>query len=144
MRRASGNAGAFARAIEHLERDDASRRGADASRKATSQRCFDGGVDRIAKKIGEEATEVVIAAKNKARDEIVWEVADLIFHTLVLLAEARRHARRDRRRISATSRADKLSSLEGLAGVGPATARTLARNGPRDAARFARPHPARL
>lgn len=43
------------------------------------------GVDRIAKKVGEEATEVVIAAKNAAHDEIVWEVADLWFHSLVLL-----------------------------------------------------------
>lgn len=43
------------------------------------------GVDRIAKKIGEEATEVVIAAKNDNRKELVWEVADLFFHLLVLL-----------------------------------------------------------
>jgi phosphoribosyl-ATP pyrophosphohydrolase/phosphoribosyl-AMP cyclohydrolase len=44
-----------------------------------------GGVDRIGKKIGEEATEVVIAAKNQSRDELVYEVADLLYHTLVLL-----------------------------------------------------------
>jgi len=43
------------------------------------------GIDRIAKKIGEEATEVVIAGKNGAREEIAWEVADLVYHTLVLL-----------------------------------------------------------
>jgi phosphoribosyl-ATP pyrophosphohydrolase/phosphoribosyl-AMP cyclohydrolase len=47
---------------------------------------LDAGVDRIAKKIGEEATEVVIAAKNADRGEITWEVADLWFHSLVLLA----------------------------------------------------------
>jgi phosphoribosyl-ATP pyrophosphohydrolase len=47
---------------------------------------LDGGIDRIAKKVGEEATEVVIAAKNGAADEITWEVADLWFHSLVLLA----------------------------------------------------------
>jgi phosphoribosyl-AMP cyclohydrolase / phosphoribosyl-ATP pyrophosphohydrolase len=47
---------------------------------------LDAGVDRIAKKIGEEATEVVIAAKNAERGEITWEVADLWFHSLVLLA----------------------------------------------------------
>ncbi|HEY8476166.1 MAG TPA: bifunctional phosphoribosyl-AMP cyclohydrolase/phosphoribosyl-ATP diphosphatase HisIE [Chloroflexota bacterium] len=45
------------------------------------------GVDRIGKKIGEEAAEVIIAAKNARPDEIAWEVADLWFHTLVLLAE---------------------------------------------------------
>jgi phosphoribosyl-ATP pyrophosphohydrolase len=45
------------------------------------------GVDRIAKKIGEEATEVVIAAKNEDRQELAHEVADLWFHTYVLLAQ---------------------------------------------------------
>jgi phosphoribosyl-ATP pyrophosphohydrolase len=43
------------------------------------------GIDRILKKIGEEATEVVIAGKGGAREEVVCEVADLFFHTLVLL-----------------------------------------------------------
>ena len=80
------NVGAFARAIEHLERTIASRRGADTSQSYVAK-LLEGGVDRIGKKIGEEATELVIAAKNKARGEIVWEAADLIFHTLVLLAE---------------------------------------------------------
>jgi phosphoribosyl-ATP pyrophosphohydrolase/phosphoribosyl-AMP cyclohydrolase len=47
---------------------------------------FDKGLDKICKKIGEEATEVVIAAKNHAPDEIAYEVADLFYHTLVLLA----------------------------------------------------------
>jgi phosphoribosyl-ATP pyrophosphohydrolase/phosphoribosyl-AMP cyclohydrolase len=45
------------------------------------------GVDRIARKIGEEATEVVIAAKNASRQELAHEVADLWFHTYVLLAQ---------------------------------------------------------
>lgn len=44
-----------------------------------------GGIDKILKKIGEEATEVVIAAKGGAHDEIVYETTDLIFHLLVLL-----------------------------------------------------------
>ena len=44
-------------------------------------------MDRIGKKIGEEATEVVIAAKNADRAELIWEVSDLLYHTLVLLAE---------------------------------------------------------
>ncbi len=48
---------------------------------------YAGGVDRIGKKIGEEATEVVIAAKNDDPDELVWESADLLFHLLVMLAE---------------------------------------------------------
>ncbi|GFO68550.1 phosphoribosyl-ATP pyrophosphatase [Geomonas limicola] len=43
------------------------------------------GVDKILKKLGEEATEVVIAGKGGKREEIVYETADLIFHNLVLL-----------------------------------------------------------
>lgn len=46
---------------------------------------FNEGIDKVLKKIGEEATEVVIGAKNNDKEEIKWEVADLIYHTLVLL-----------------------------------------------------------
>ena len=46
------------------------------------------GVDRIAKKVGEEAAEVIIAAKNRSHEELSNEMADLWFHTLVLLADA--------------------------------------------------------
>jgi len=45
------------------------------------------GIDAVLKKIGEEATETVIAAKSGERDQIIHEVADLWFHTLVLLAQ---------------------------------------------------------
>ena len=45
-----------------------------------------GGVDRIGRKIGEEAAEVIIAAKNESAAELAGEVADLIYHALVLLA----------------------------------------------------------
>lgn len=48
---------------------------------------FDKGQDKILKKIGEEATEVVIAAKNNDKPEILLEVADLMYHVMVLLAE---------------------------------------------------------
>lgn len=44
------------------------------------------GLDTILKKIGEEATETVIAAKNGNKEQIIYETADLWFHTLVLLA----------------------------------------------------------
>ncbi len=47
---------------------------------------FRDGNDRILQKVGEEATEVVIAAKNEGKERIIAEVADLWFHTLVLLA----------------------------------------------------------
>lgn len=46
---------------------------------------LDGGIDRILKKVGEEAGEVVIAAKNHNASEIAWEVADLLYHLLVML-----------------------------------------------------------
>ena len=46
---------------------------------------FTEGIDKICKKIGEEATEVVIAAKNEVEDEIIYESADLIYHLLVIL-----------------------------------------------------------
>jgi len=45
------------------------------------------GLDAILKKIGEEATETVMAAKDGDANKIVYEVADLWFHTLVLLAQ---------------------------------------------------------
>tara|TARA_B100000427_G_C15041350_1_gene391275 strand:+ start:236 stop:517 length:282 start_codon:yes stop_codon:yes gene_type:complete len=46
---------------------------------------FEGGLDRILKKVGEEAGEVIIASKNNDPKEISHEVADLLFHLLVLL-----------------------------------------------------------
>ncbi len=49
-------------------------------------RLYAKGVDAICKKVGEEATETVLAAKDGAPDALVHEVADLWFHTLVLLA----------------------------------------------------------
>lgn len=44
-----------------------------------------GGVDRIGKKIGEEAAEVIIAAKNASHAELTYELADLLYHSLVLM-----------------------------------------------------------
>ena len=48
-------------------------------------RLFKGGIDRILKKIGEEAGEVIIAAKNHDNQELANEAADLMFHLLILL-----------------------------------------------------------
>ncbi|MBK5963252.1 phosphoribosyl-ATP diphosphatase [Thiocystis minor] len=50
-------------------------------------RLYAKGLDAILKKIGEEATETVMAAKDGVPEKIVYEVADLWFHTLVLLAQ---------------------------------------------------------
>jgi len=52
---------------------------------------YDKGLDAILKKVGEEATEVVMAAKDGQSDKIIYEVADLWFHTLVLLAQQNLH-----------------------------------------------------
>ena len=48
---------------------------------------FEKGIDKICKKVGEEATEVVIGAKNRDKEEVKWESADLMYHLLVLLQE---------------------------------------------------------
>lgn len=48
---------------------------------------YDKGLDAILKKIGEEATEMVMAAKEGDKEQIIYETADLWFHTLVLLAQ---------------------------------------------------------
>lgn len=47
---------------------------------------FEKGVDKICKKIGEEATETVIAAKNNDNDELANEINDLLYHVMVLCA----------------------------------------------------------
>ena len=49
---------------------------------------FQKGLDKILKKVGEESTEVIIAAKAQDRKETVYEIADLAYHVLVLMAEA--------------------------------------------------------
>ncbi|HKC63818.1 MAG TPA: bifunctional phosphoribosyl-AMP cyclohydrolase/phosphoribosyl-ATP diphosphatase HisIE [Pyrinomonadaceae bacterium] len=48
---------------------------------------FNQGLDKILKKIGEEAAETIIAAKNEARERLVAEVSDLAYHLIVLLVE---------------------------------------------------------
>ena len=76
----------FASAMIALAQTIASRKAA-APEGSYTAKLVAGGVDRIGKKIGEEATEVVIAAKNDDPAELVWETSDLLYHTLVMLAE---------------------------------------------------------
>jgi phosphoribosyl-ATP pyrophosphohydrolase/phosphoribosyl-AMP cyclohydrolase len=47
---------------------------------------FDKGLDKILKKVGEEATEIVIAAKNPEAEESKYEIADFLYHVMVLMA----------------------------------------------------------
>ncbi len=48
---------------------------------------FDKGIDKILKKVGEEATEIIIAAKNPDPEEIIYEISDFLYHVMVLMAE---------------------------------------------------------
>jgi phosphoribosyl-AMP cyclohydrolase / phosphoribosyl-ATP pyrophosphohydrolase len=48
---------------------------------------FDKGIEKILKKVGEESTEVVIAAARGKRDEVIYEVSDLAYHLLVMMVE---------------------------------------------------------
>ncbi|MDZ4727602.1 MAG: phosphoribosyl-ATP diphosphatase [Leptospira sp.] len=63
------------------------KRKAELPDKSYTAELFRDGVDRILKKIGEEASEVIIAAKNTNEKELIHEIADLIFHIEVLLVE---------------------------------------------------------
>ncbi len=70
--------------IKHLESIIKDRKDNPQDSSYTSK-LFQGGIDRIAKKIGEEAGEVIIAAKNQDKTELANESADLLFHLLMLL-----------------------------------------------------------
>jgi phosphoribosyl-ATP pyrophosphohydrolase/phosphoribosyl-AMP cyclohydrolase len=82
----AGSGAHFASAVIALAKTIAARK-ANPPEGSYTATLFAGGVDRIGKKIGEEATEVVIAAKNADAGELVWEASDLLYHTLVMLAQ---------------------------------------------------------
>ncbi len=48
---------------------------------------FDKGIDKILKKVGEEATEIIIAAKNPDPEEIKYEISDFLYHVMVLMVQ---------------------------------------------------------
>ena len=72
--------------IEKLETIIKDRKQNPSSESYTS-RLIAGGIDRVLKKIGEEAGELIIATKNHDKTEIKNEAADLIFHLLIVLQE---------------------------------------------------------
>ena len=72
------------------------------------------GIDAILKKIGEEATETVMAGKDGVAEKIIYEVADLWFHTLVLLAHVG---------LKPQDVLDELARREGLSGLAEKAAR---------------------
>lgn len=67
--------------------DIVARRNAERPEGSYTTKLLVGGVDRIGKKIGEEAAEVIIAAKNASPSELAWELSDLLYHSLVLLEQ---------------------------------------------------------
>ncbi len=71
----------------HSLEDLLKRRKAELPENSYSAKLFREGEDRYLKKIVEEAGETVLAAKNHDRGEILYETADLIFHTMVMLVD---------------------------------------------------------
>jgi phosphoribosyl-ATP pyrophosphohydrolase len=61
-------------------------RKANPSPNSYTSQLFTAGEDEIVKKVGEEAVEVILAVKGQGDDRIISEVADLLYHTLVLLS----------------------------------------------------------
>jgi phosphoribosyl-ATP pyrophosphohydrolase len=76
---------------------------------------YDQGIDTILKKIGEESAETIIAAKSGDKEQIIYEVADLWFHSLVLLAQ---------QNLTAQQVLDELDRRFGLSGIEEKAART--------------------
>ena len=76
---------------------------------------FGKGEDAILKKVGEEATEVILASKEGDKTHLVYETADLWFHSMVLLAH---HG------LSAQDVLDELARREGLSGIAEKNSRT--------------------
>mgnify|MGYP001079666229 CR=1 FL=1 len=70
--------------LERLSQVLEERKGADPD-KSYVAKLYAKGLDSILKKVGEEATETVIAAKGGNQEEIIYETADLWFHSLVML-----------------------------------------------------------
>jgi phosphoribosyl-ATP pyrophosphohydrolase len=75
----------FSEALERLSATIEARRGADPNGSYTAQ-LLSQGVERTAKKFGEEAVEVVISAVQRDKDGLAAESADLVYHFMVLLA----------------------------------------------------------
>jgi len=93
--------------LQHLAETLESRKNASPESSYVA-RLFSKGEDAILKKIGEEATEVILAAKQGDKAHLVYETADLWFHCMVLLAQ---HG------LSAQDVLNELSRREGVSGI---------------------------
>ncbi len=96
----------FAKVIDRLAATIESRRGGDVGASYTAQLL--GDLDRAAKKLGEEAVEVVIAAAQGDREAVTAESADLLYHWLVVIAAAG---------VSLEEVAERLEAREGTSGL---------------------------
>lgn len=99
--------------LDRLFRVIESRRDGDPAVSHTA-RLFKRGTNKIAQKLGEEAVETVIEAVRGKRDKLVLESADLMYHLLVLWADAR---------INPSEVWEELSSREGMSGIAEKRAR---------------------
>ncbi|WP_298197093.1 phosphoribosyl-ATP diphosphatase [Novosphingobium sp.] len=99
--------------LARLEQTIAARRGADPASSYVAK-LHAKGVGKIAQKVGEEATETVIAALSGDKDELVGEAADLLFHLLVLLGA---------REVPLAEVLAELDRREGLSGIAERAAR---------------------
>ena len=104
----------FSDTLERLAATIEARKGADPSTSYTAKLLSE-GVERAAKKFGEEAVEAVIAAAQGDKDGLAAESADLIYHWLVLLARAG---------VSLDDVAAKLEAREGTSGLAEKASRT--------------------
>ena len=99
--------------LDRLETVIASRKGGDAD-KSYVAKLFKKGRQKIAQKVGEEGVECALAAVMGDRDEIISESADLLFHLMVLWADAG---------VSADDIFDELARREGVSGIEEKNAR---------------------
>lgn len=99
--------------LDRLSATLAARREADPSTSYVAK-LFNKGQDAILKKVGEEAVETIMAAKDGDKTHLVYEVADLWFHTLVLLAHEG---------LSHEDVLNELARREGLSGIAEKAAR---------------------
>lgn len=104
--------------LQRLEQTIESRKGAPAAASYVAS-LYAKGIDAILKKVGEEATETVIAAKGTDRNAVIRETADLLFHCLVMLAA---------KDIKFAEVLDELARREGLSGLDEKAARGAMEN----------------
>ena len=100
--------------LQRLAETIAARKGASPETSYTAK-LFAKGTDTILKKIGEESAELIIAGKGGVRAEIIYETADLFYHTLVLLAA---------KDIRLDDVLNELARREGVSGIDEKNART--------------------